>query len=301
MNGNHTVKTPYTTSDNFICYKELEQFTRAPKHCAAWLFYLKIHIAKWFLLSKNTTLSNYIFPPLAFYKYFKVWLENCGQILQGFLVSIPSSGPYHIYVNIFWRTHLFNCCGKALGGPLLTGSDHCCFSHLQITSRWVSVTQRWRIFITYINSARIPQTYGKCTMLQHAQTGEQGHKQHTTQGADAACRLAGMPLFLLAVLRYHHDTKNSDCICKYNTLWGTQCPEYRHLASHKAVFLHLASKCRCRRPSVTMRVGSTNLVETSQITYRAWKQHQMQKFKAPKSAPQWCGIFKSSSQPSQIW
>lgn len=145
-----------------------------------------------------------------------MWLENCSQILQRFLVSIPSSGLYHIYVDIFWRTHFFNCCGKALGGLLLADSEHCCFNHSQITSRWVSVTQRWRIFITFINSARIPQTHGKCTMLQHAQACEQGHKERTTQEADAACRLAGMPLFLLVVVRYHHGTQTQ--IISANTI-----------------------------------------------------------------------------------
>lgn len=229
-----------------------------------------------------------------------MWLENCSQILQRFLVSIPSSGLYHIYVDIFWRTHFFNCCGKALGGLLLADSEHCCFNHSQITSRWVSVTQRWRIFITFINSARIPQTHGKCTILQHAQACEQGHKKRTTQETDAACRLAGMPLFLLVVVRLSSWYTNSDYICKYNTLWGTQCPEHSHLPSHKAVFFHLASKCHCRRPLVTMRIRSASL-EISPGTYCAWKQHQMHKFKAPKSVPQWCGIFKSSSQLLQIW
>lgn len=137
------------------------------------------------------------FPLLVFYKYFKVWLEKGGQVLQGFLVSTSSSsGLQCIYVSIFWRIHFTNCCGKALGGLLLTDSDHCHFNHLQITSRWVSVTQRWRIFITFINSARILQTY-KCAMQWQARWGcGQGHIEHITQRVHSTCGQAGSPLLV---------------------------------------------------------------------------------------------------------
>lgn len=169
-----------------------------------------------------------------------MWLENCGQVLQGFLVSISSSGLQHIYVNIFWRIHFINCWGKTLGGLLLTDSDHCRFNHLQITSRWVSVTQRWRIFITFINSARILQTYDKCATRWHARQGrDEGHGQHITGRVDSAHGQAGIPLLVPASnTQVGHNLKryqNSDYTCKFDTSQVSQLPN-SHLVSFQMSF-----------------------------------------------------------------